>query len=87
MPAKGHSIPVWSGGQAHGWQAGANKGPDYQARITVMRQVQGQAGRSIHSSGPVTLPRVGHSPAMLGQVHGGEAGSKSSWEVSPRVRD
>lgn len=56
-------------------------------KITVMRQVQGQAGKSIHSSGWVPVARVRHSPVILGQVHGNEAGSRSSWEVSPRVRD
>jgi len=61
-----------------------------------MRQVHGQAGKSIHSSGPVTVTRIGRILVIPGQICGNEGrieaklGSESEGEGSvrpmPRLR-
>ena len=59
-------------------------------KFVVMRQVRGQARRSIcrsgSGSGPVIITWVRHSLVINRQVHSDEAGPRSSQEVSLQIR-
>lgn len=61
-----------------------------QLRVQVIRQVHGdKAGPSQSAelgSGLVRITRIKCSPVIAGQVHGHEAGTRSSWKVSLWVR-
>ena len=55
-------------------------------KFMVMRQLCGQAGKSIHSSAAgsalVRITRARHIPAILREIQSDETGLTSSWEVS-----
>lgn len=55
----------------------------------AMRQVHGQAAKSIHRSGArsalVRITRARHTPAILREVQSDDTGLTSSWEVSLQV--
>ena len=80
-----HCPQARQAGQAQGWWPGSTKRPS--GKSEVMRQVRGQARKSIHRSGlgPVAVAGARHSLVVTGTVHGDKAGPGSSQKISPWV--